>query len=89
MWQGLGVKHSFWKDLFYGIGNGYADLARILSGIAFLGVNLLAIYRASQGEIPTLSDYASANLQVLTGCAIFIGGKDVARSIATKGLSGS
>jgi hypothetical protein len=80
-------KTGLMADLLCGIGNLYWDLARILSAIAFLGVNLLAIYRASQGEIPTLSDYASANLQVLTGCAIFIGGKDLARSIATKGAT--
>jgi hypothetical protein len=82
-------KTGLWADLFCGIGNTYLDLARILSGIAFLGVNMLAVYRAIQGEPPTLADYASANLQVLTGCAIFIGGKDVARSIATKGASAS
>jgi hypothetical protein len=81
------MKHGFWADLFTTVCGCYWDLARILSAIAFLGVNLLAIYRASQGEIPTLSDYASANLQVLTGCAIFIGGKDLARSIATKGAT--
>jgi hypothetical protein len=83
------MKQGFWADLLMGIGNTYYDLARILSAIAFLGVNLLAIYRAAQGEIPTLADFASANLQVLTGCAIFIGGKDLARSIATKGASAS
>jgi hypothetical protein len=79
------MRQGFLIDLFGTVCNAHYDLARILSAIAFLGVNLLAIYRAYLGEVPTLSDYASANLQVLTGCAIFIGGKDIARSIATKG----
>ena len=83
------MRQGFLIDLFGTVCNCHWDLARILSAIAFLGVNLLAIYRAYHGEVPTLSDYASANLQVLTGCAIFIGGKDLARSIATKGLGGS
>jgi hypothetical protein len=83
------MKHGFWADLLCGIGNLFWDLARIMSALAFVGVNLLAIYRAYLGEVPTLSDYASANLQVLTGCAIFIGGKDLARSIATKGAGSS
>jgi hypothetical protein len=81
------MKTGFLIDLFGTVCNCHWDLARIISALTWLGVNLLAIYRASQGEIPTLSDYASANLQVLTGCAIFIGGKDLARSIATKGAT--
>jgi hypothetical protein len=79
------MKQGLLIDLFGTVCNCHYDLARIMSFAAFVGLNLLALYRCWQGEVPTLSDYASANLQVLTGCAIFIGGKDVARSIATKG----
>ena len=83
------MKTGFLIDLFGTVCNCHWVLARIMSALTWLGVNLLAAYRAYQGEIPTLNELASANLQVLTGCAIFIGGKDVARSIATKGLGAS
>ena len=77
------MKTGFLADLFTTVCGCYWDLARIMSALTWLGVNLLAIYRAYQGEIQTLGELASANLQVLTGCAIFIGGKDIARKIAT------
>ena len=79
------MRQGFLIDLFGTVCNCHYDLARIMSFATWLLVNLLAAYRAYLGEVPTLMELGNANLIVITGCAIFIGGKDVARSIATKG----
>jgi hypothetical protein len=79
------MKHGFWADLFTTVCGCHWDLARIMSGLAFLGLNALAVFRASEGQIPTLLEWSTANVTLLTGCAIFISAKDTARAFATKG----
>lgn len=83
------MKTGFLADLFTTVCNCHWDLARIMSALTWLGVNLLAIFRAYQGETPTLGELASANLTVITGCAIFISAKDATRKFATTGLGAS
>lgn len=77
-------KEGILADLLCGIGNLYWDLARILSAAAFVGLHLLGAYMLAKGQPVTLNDYAEAVLKLLAGCAIFIGGKDVARAYSTK-----
>lgn len=78
------MKTGFLADLFTTVCNCRWELGRILSGIAFLGVNLLALYMVKQGNPPTLKEYTEAHLALFAGCALFIGGKDAARAYALK-----
>lgn len=78
------MKRGFWADLFTTVCNCHWELGRILSGVAFLGVNLLALYMAYKGNPPTLDQYTEAHLKLFTGCALFIGGKDAARAFAIR-----
>lgn len=72
------------RDLFMNVGNEAWDLARILSTWGVLSVSLLAGYKVFKEQPLSLSEYAQAMMTVFTGCALFIGGKDLARAHAAK-----
>ena len=79
------VKTGLLADLFCGIGNTFWDFARIASGLLISSVIILALYRTHLGQVPTLAELSDAGLKTFVGCMALIGGKDIARNIATKG----
>lgn len=78
------MKRGFLADLFCTTDNLHWDLARILSAWALLSVSALAGYKVYSGMDVSIGEYAQALMAVLTGCAIFIGGKDAARTFASR-----
>lgn len=78
------MKRGFLADLFTTVDNCHWDLARILSAWSLLSVSALAAFKVYRGMDVSIGEYAQALMAVLTGCAIFIGGKDAARTFATK-----
>ena len=72
------------RDLFMNVGNEAWDLARILSTWGVLSVSVLASYKIYKGLDVSIGEYAQAMMTVFTGCALFIGAKDVARAHAAK-----
>jgi hypothetical protein len=78
------MKRGFFADLFTNVTNEAWDLARILSAWGVLSVSMLAGYKIFKGQELSLSEYAQAMMTVFTGCALFIGAKDVARAHSIK-----
>lgn len=70
------------KDLFYNVENQNLDLARVLAFLTFLFVNGLAAYQVVKGLEITPEDLANANLLVLVGTGLVVGGKDLSRSVS-------
>lgn len=75
---------QFLADLFKGHGNKAWDLARISAAWAIFSTSAIAIYKLYQGQDLSLTDYATAMMTVLGGCAVFIASKDVAKAHADK-----
>lgn len=75
---------QFLADLFKGVGNKAWELGRISAAWAIFSTSALAVYKLYQGQDLSLNDYATAMMTVFTGCAIFIGAKDVARGASNK-----
>lgn len=73
---------SFFPDLFKGVGNKGWELGRVAAGWAIFSTSGIAIYKIYAGQDLPLNDYATAMMTVFTGCALFIGSKDVARAYA-------
>ena len=83
------MKKGFLADLFCTTDNQHWDLARILSAWSLVSVSLLAAYKVKSGLDISIGEYAQALMAVLTGCAIFIGGKDAARTFSKKSQGGA
>lgn len=83
------MKTGFLADLFTTVCNCHWDLARIMSAIAFVGFHALVVHNIASGQPVTPNEYGEALLKLVTGCVAFIGGKDLARRVATKGLGAS
>ena len=75
---------KFLSDLFKGVGNAHWDLARISAAWAIFSTSAIAIYKLYVGQDLHLTDYATAMMTVLGGCAVFIASKDVAKAHAEK-----
>lgn len=75
---------KFFADLFKGVGNQAWDLARISAAWAIFSTSGIAIYKLYIGQELSLTDYATAMMTVLGGCAVFIASKDVAKAHAEK-----
>jgi len=52
-------------------------MAKVFSGITFVGFHFYVGYLMYTGHPPTLSEYANASLQVLAGSGIIIAGKQI------------
>jgi hypothetical protein len=78
------MKRGFLADLFCTVDNRFWDLARICSAWAIISVSLLAAFKIYKGMDVSISEYAQAMMTVFTGCALFIGGKDAARTFAIR-----
>lgn len=74
----------FVEDIFKGVNNRYWDLGRISSFWVILSTSVIAGYKVYTGQPLTLNEYASSMMFVLTGCVIFIGGKDLALAAVHK-----
>ncbi len=75
---------KFLRDLFCGVGNQNWELGRISAAWAILSTSALAGYKVYADQPFTLTEYATAMMAIFTGCAIFIGAKDMARAGANK-----
>ena len=75
---------AFLRDLFMGIGNQFWDLGRVAAGWAIFSTSALAIHKHFFIAPITLAEYSSSMMYVLTGCVIFIGGKDLALVVANR-----
>lgn len=75
---------QFLRDLFTGVNNQAWELGRISSAWAIFTTSALAGYKVYAGQAFALTEYATAMMIVFTGCAIFIGGKDMAKAGANK-----
>lgn len=72
------------EDLFKGVNNQYWDLGRIASFWTIFTTSAIAAFKLYHGHPLTLPEYASSMMYVLTGCVIFIGGKDLALAAVHK-----
>lgn len=75
---------QFLRDLFMGVSNQAWELGRISAAWAIISTSALAGYKVYAGQAFTLTEYATAMMTVFTGCAIFIGAKDMAKAGANK-----
>lgn len=73
---------TFLADLFKGVGNKAWDLARIASAWAIFSTSAIALYKLKVGQDLKLTEYATAMMTVLGGCAVFIASKDVSKAHA-------
>lgn len=73
---------KFLADLFKNVNNEAWDLARILSGLGFLSIIILAVYRVHAGQEVGLKDLSGALMEVLIGSGLIIGAKDAVRAHA-------
>ena len=75
---------QFLRDLFAGVNNQAWELGRISSAWAIFTTSALAGYKVYVGQPIALTEYATAMMTIFTGCAIFIGAKDMAKAGANK-----
>lgn len=75
---------KFLADLFKGVGNQAWDLARIAAAWAIFSTSGIALYKIYAGQDLAITEYATAMMTVLGGCAVFIASKDVAKAHADK-----
>jgi hypothetical protein len=56
-------------------------IAKVFSGLTYLGFHMYVIWMVLHGTVPTLSEYANSSLQVLAGCGILIATKQVTQKV--------